>query len=331
MSLRCAVVGTGAVALNSYLPYLVEQEGIELAYLSRSNAKSVHAQSLFGGTVLADVEELASWAPDVAFILTTDTQHAAVMGELLARGVARIFVEKPLVAARGQAHVEESDFWHAAELVRVAEQHGAELAVGFNYRFFETVKRAIHFSETSNFGRLIGVVGDAHYACWSHTLDLIGLFAGPFASLVALSGDAAHGEGEMQGADRVIAFTSVGGAAGTLRGSAGRPWNGSLLSIVLQYEHGRLELDDLDVSLRIFDAAQNRAEMMTLGADVSRWSRYDASFEASLGAYLDSVRRRTAPPVSGWDGVRELQVEAAIARAIAEHRRIDVQAEFPLT
>lgn len=44
----------------------------------------------------------------------------------------------------------------------------------------------------------------------------------------------------------------------------------------------------------------------------ARWTQYAASFEHSLEAYFDTLRNGEAPPVSGLDGLAELQFEAAL-------------------
>jgi hypothetical protein len=48
------------------------------------------------------------------------------------------------------------------------------------------------------------------------------------------------------------------------------------------------------------------------------------------GARPQSLRQRTAPPVPGLDGLRELQVEAALRRSIRERRPVNLAREFPL-
>jgi hypothetical protein len=45
---------------------------------------------------------------------------------------------------------------------------------------------------------------------------------------------------------------------------------------------------------------------------------------------LQSLRKRTAPPVPGVAGLRELQVEAALRRSIRERRPVNLAREFPL-
>ena len=325
--MRCLVVGVGNVALNDYLPFLAAQPDLELAALSRKTASAEVAQKRFGARVLTSWTEARTYRPDVAFVLTTDTQHAGVLDELVAIGVPRLFVEKPLVAEHGQERVIESDFARAVELAARAEAAGVEISMGFNYRFFETVQRARAHAATEPLGRLVAVVADAHYACWSHTIDLLGMFCGPIATVSALAGIPPV---EDVAAPRSIAFTTAAGVSGTLAGSASRSWDDDLLRIALHFEGGHIEVRDLDVSADTFVAGRGTNDGIDRDRSVDRWPRYAASFRASLTAYLDALRRGAPAPVGVEAGLRELQFEAAVARSIAEQRSVDFEREFPL-
>ncbi|MPN45587.1 hypothetical protein SDC9_193154 [bioreactor metagenome] len=88
-------------------------------------------------------------------------------------------------------------------------------------------------------------------------------------------------------------------------------------------------LTDLDAEIRLYTqdcCVQNHS----LTTNHSRWDQYAASFRKSLTAYLDSLRNGTPPPVSGMDGLAELQFEAALRRSAALKRPVDIQNEFPL-
>ena len=78
-------------------------------------------------------------------------------------------------------------------------------------------------------------------------------------------------------------------------------------------------------------AGEAYQESFTLGANRSRWDQYAASFEKSLAAYLESVRMKRPAPVGGMEGVRELQLEAALRRSAATGRRVNLGREFPIT
>ena len=112
--------------------------------------------------------------------------------------------------------------------------------------------------------------------------------------------------------DVTAAFITADGSAGTVIGTVGMKWQHPLFELTLTSEHGRIHLRDLDGTMEIFDGRQRRHETIALVRDASRWASYDESFRQALGAYLQSLRAHSAPPVPGVDGLRELQVEAAL-------------------
>jgi predicted dehydrogenase len=264
-------------------------------------------------------------------VLTAETARHAVGMELIRRGAKKVFFEKPLVAARGQAHVGEDDFFAARDLLRLAAKRGCETAMVFNYRFFEQSVAARALAARRRFGRVILVTAQVHYACWSHCIDLIQWFAGEIREITALGGRVARsGDRVGDAKDVTAAFVTAGGASGTLLGTAGMKWQHPLFELVFTFEHGRIHLRDLDGPMEILDGRRQRHETVSVVRDASRWASYDQSFRAALGAYLQSLRKRTAPPVPGIDGLRELQVEAALRRSIAERRPVKLAREFPL-
>jgi predicted dehydrogenase len=329
--LLIAVAGTGPVARNNYLPFLARQPDVALACWNRTADKAVAAAQECGGTACPDLPALMAWRPTAVLVLTAETARHEVGTELIRLGARRIFFEKPLVAARGQAHVGENDFLAGRAMLRLAARRRCETAMVFNYRFFEQSVAAKALARQRRFGKVINVTGQVHYACWSHCIDLIQWFGGPIREITALSGPVLR-QGERVGAARDVtaAFVTEDGAAGTLIGTAGMRWQHPLFELVFTFEQGRIHLRDLDGTMEILDGRRQRHETVTVVRDASRWASYDESFRQALGAYLQSLRRRTAPPVPGVDGLRELQVEAALRRSIRERRPVNLAREFPL-
>ena len=249
MPIRCLVVGIGGLATGHYLPYLSQRDDIELAYLSRSPAGAPAAQEAFGGLALTSWADAGAFGADVAFNLTTDTQHADVLDQLVATGIPRVFSEKPLVAARGQERVSADDFTRALQIADAAHEASVEIAMGFNYRYFDTVRRAVALLSGASLGALTTVAANAHYACWSHTIDLIRLTCGPLATVFALSEDAPP-DAEAP-PSRSVTFVTGAGVVGTLTGSARRAWADDLLEISLVFERGRITIRDLDASIEV--------------------------------------------------------------------------------
>jgi predicted dehydrogenase len=330
MSLKIAIVGTGKVARQNYIPYLAGQPDVELGYYNRTTDKAQKIAEEFGGEVFSSLDALAAWNPTTALVLTSETCRYEIGMQLVAAGVRRLFFEKPLVALAGQAHVTEEDFQKGKTLLQSAEKHGCETAMVFNYRFFDQSIAARNIVTTRNFGAVIHATGLVHFACWSHCIDLIHYFAGNIAEVTALSGSATRQGAGIQARDIVASLRMENGATGTLVGTAGMKFQYPLFELTFTFENGRIHLRDLDGTMEVLDGAGQCHEIFSLVRDRSRWDHYRSSFHKSLDAYLDSVRQGQPPPVPGIDGLRELQVEAAFKRSIAERRPVLVQEEMPL-
>lgn len=328
--MKIGIVGIGGVAVGNYLPLLGQREDVSLALYNRTPAKAEEAAGRFGGVALSSIAELVAWRPDTVLVLTNETTRYEVAGELLRAKVPRMFCEKPLVARKGQAAVSEEDFLHGCELLRQAGATGCEVAMMFNYRFFDQTLAARRIMEERGFGRVTHVVAQVHYACWSHCIDLIRQFAGDIEEVSALGGrEEREGQG-IVARDLAAALSMESGATGILLGTSGMQWQHPLYELHVTCERGRLHLRDIDGELEVLDGAGKLHERISIGRDTSRWDHYGASFGKALAAYLDSVKQGAPPPVTGLDGLKELQVEAALRRSIAQRRPVRLSTEFPL-
>jgi len=328
--MKIALIGAGDVATGQYLPFLAKQPDVELGIWNRDVSKAASAAAKFSITHFASLTEAAAWQPDTTLVLTSDTSHADVATTLLELGVKRMLVEKPLIAAKGQAHVTEEDFHRGKDLLILARKTGCDMAMMFNYRFFDQTLTAKRLAEERAFGLVINVAAQVHYACWSHCIDLIHHFAGPLTEITALSGTADRSGQGITAPDVIVSFRTESGATGNLLGTAGMKWQHPLFELIFTFENGRIHLRDIDGDLEILDGARRTHERISAVRDASRWDHYGASFGKALTAYLHSIREKLPPPVTGLDGLRELQVEAALKRSIAHRRPVLVQEEFVL-
>jgi predicted dehydrogenase len=332
--LKVAIVGAGKVAQSSYLPYLSKEPGVMLGYLSRTRARAETAAAKFGGEVFDSPAALMAWKPDTVFVLTRETDRFDAAMAILEHGPKRMFLEKPLVARAGQEQVTEQDFADGRRLMHEAERLGCETAMIFNYRFFDHTLLARRIAAERDFGPIVSVVGQTHYACWSHCIDLIHHFAGPIALVSAQAGTVTRSAGSTAGAltapDLVATFQTEGGATGTLLGTAALAWEFPLFELAFNFERGRVRMQDLDGDLEIMDSRRQDHERYGIARGRSRWDQYTASFGKSIAAYLDSIRQSQPPPVPGSAGLLELQVEAGFKRSIAQGRTVRLVEEFPL-
>lgn len=326
MSVRIAIVGTGSVARKSYLPYLSSQADVELVYFNRTQSKAEDCAAQFGGRVVGSTQELLAAQADAILVLTHETQRFDATMPLLEGRPGRLFFEKPLVARNGQANVCEEDFFQALEILQRADEAGAETAMVFNYRFFDQTLRAREIVIERGFGKLTQASFFVNYACWSHCIDLLGLFGGRAVRIAGLGGETEY----KQAVDVAASFRLENGAVGTIMGTNATSFDYSLYEMTLVFEGGILKFNDLDGPLEVYANGDRFVETRTLVPVESRWTQYAASFEKSLAAYLESVRTGGPPPVPGIAGLEELQFEAALRRSITEARPVSVQEEFPL-
>ena len=333
-SLKVAIVGTGKVAQNSYLPYLSKAPGVVLGYYSRTRTKSEAAAAKFGGDVFDSPAALMAWEPDTVFVLTREMDRFAAAMAVLEHRPKRLFLEKPLVAKNGQEQVSEQDLEDGRRLLQTAAACGCETAMIFNYRFFDHTLLARRIAAERDFGQVVSVVGQTHYACWSHCIDLIHHFAGPIAEVSAQAGAVVRTAGSTAGAltapDLVATFVTEGGASGTLLGTSALAWEFPLFELAFNFERGRVRMQDLDGDLEIMGGRGLEQERYGLARHRSRWDQYSASFQKSIAAYLDSIRQGQPPPVPGQAGLLELQVEAGFKRSIALGRPVRLADAFPL-
>lgn len=327
MTLKIAVIGTGNVARANYLPYLSGQEDVDLVYYSRTRSRTDECARDFGGQVAASLAELLDEDPDTILVLTPETERFGVTDALLDGRPRRLFFEKPLVARNGQDNVCEDDFLKARELLGRAKAKGTETAMVFNYRFFSQTVRMREVLAQRGFGKLVHACLFVNYACWSHCIDLLHLFGGRAAQVSALSPGIEH----KGAADVAGSFRLENGATGTILGTNAADFESPLYQVIFNFEQGSLRFSDLDGPVDIYTPGSRYCETHSLIDHHSRWDQYSLSFEGSLAAYLDSIRKDEAPPVPGLAGLEELQFEVALRRSIALKRPVEVQDEFPLS
>ena len=153
--MKIGIIGTGSVASNNYIPYLSEQEDVELFYCSRTPAKAEVCAGRYGGRVCSSVESLMAQKPDTVMILTNESEHASVAERVLKCCPPRIFFEKPLFAKYGQARVCEEDFLEARSFLCRARKLGVETAMNFNYRFFDQSRTFLKLRAERKLGKLL--------------------------------------------------------------------------------------------------------------------------------------------------------------------------------
>jgi predicted dehydrogenase len=328
--MEIGIIGVGKVAQDNYIPTLLRHKDVSLTCYSRTYERAETVAQKFGLRAARTLDELFERKPEVIFNLTHVEQHLESTLALLAFNPERLFLEKPLVAKRGQAHVTQEDFWDGKKLLLQAQEAGTETAMVFNYRFFDQMQRARRLIQERNFGNVISVVTLTHFACWSHCIDLMLNFAGPLQEISAHQGSQAYPFEGSEATDVAASFIFNNHATGTLLGTSGLHWDFPLFELTINFEGGRIHFRDLDQDMEVLDYRNNFHQLFSPVRHESRWTKYNESFEKSVDVYLASVRDGAPPPVPGLAGLLELQFEASIKKSIAERRPVVASDEFPI-
>jgi predicted dehydrogenase len=328
--MQVAIIGTGQVAERNYIPCLLKHPDVSLICYSRTYEKAEAVGRRFGVEIARTLEELFEKQPEAVFVLTREQQRLEAVRSLFPFRPERLFLEKPLTAKGGQGQVVPQDFWDAKALLLQAQDLGIQVAMVFNYRFFDQSQRARQVIQDRAFGKAVNVAALTHFACWSHCIDLILEFAGPLREITALPGtQPRHFESGVV-PDLAASFLLGDQAAGTLLGTSGMQWDFPLFELIINFERGRFHFRDLDQEMELLDYNEKIHQIFSPRRDTSRWKSYDESFDKSVNAYLASIRLGMPPPVPGLAGLAELQFEASLKKSIAERRPVVASTEFPL-
>jgi virulence factor len=124
---KVGCIGLGDIAQKAYLPVLGTEPGIELHLQTRTPATldrvgdSLH---LPAGQRHRDLDGLLAQGLDAAFVHAPTAVHPEIVTRLLEAGVPT-YVDKPMAYELADSE----------RLVRLAEERGVSLAVGFNRRY----------------------------------------------------------------------------------------------------------------------------------------------------------------------------------------------------
>jgi virulence factor len=124
---RVGVIGLGDIAQKAYLPVLGAQAGLELHMQTRTPAtlgRIGDAYRIPADQRHQDLDALLAAGLDAAFVHAPTEAHSGIVSRLLEAGVAT-YVDKPLAYELAESE----------RLVRLAEERGVSLAVGFNRRY----------------------------------------------------------------------------------------------------------------------------------------------------------------------------------------------------
>lgn len=305
---RVAVVGAGSFGRH-HLRVLKQSPNAELTAVMDINFERAQgAGAEFGCAALTDVRGLCGLT-DAAIIAAPTSTHAGIGCTLLENGID-VLVEKPIA----------TDHASGQKLVETAERHGRILQVGHLERFnpgvtalkqivtlplFFEVHRLSLFSPRS---LDIDVVLDLMI----HDLDIV-------LDLVGESPSEIRAAGLMILSDRVdianVRLAFPGGCVANL--TASRVSTERVRKLRLFQPHQYISLDYERQQAASFTVSEHqRIGFQNLAIEKQEPLRLEVE------SFLDSVRTRQTPRVSGRDGLRALDTALDILDKIEEHTRL---------
>lgn len=305
--MRVAIIGLGDIARKAYLPLITAWEGVEALFCSRTLATVERLQAQYRvpwGTT--DLDELLSWEPQAAFVLTPSPTHRAIAKRLVESGVD-VFIEKPATMRSAETQ----------ELAGLADARGRVLMVGFNRRYAPLHRRARELWG----GRAVGMcVLQKHRASAAHP-DLFSNYIDDTIHIIDLLRFFC-GDGEAVGTVQQVRQGRLVGAISTVALQGG---GYGMVVTSLQAGHWteRYTLHGDGASLYL--DAFSRLRLVTGGKE-QIWGEGWAGtwtptvemrgFVDQIAHFFECVRSREQPLTSGWEALKtQLLLEAMVARA----------------
>lgn len=320
--LRVGVIGVGNMGLNHARVYS-ELDNVQLCAVADFDApRATQTANRFHATPYADYRALLAQEKLDAITIAVPTRaHLAVALEAIEAGV-HILVEKPLAA----------EVAGAEQIVAAARAANVTLAVGHIERFNPAVrelKRLIDAGALGNIStviaRRVGImppqVKDANVVMdlAVHDLDILNYLFGEMPTQVSAAAGNALLEKRFDHAEIFLQYKKAGCF---VQVNWITPLKIRTLSVT--GDAGHAELNYVTQKLELFESTYAR-EYDSFGDFVVRFGEARKSvvpiqvyepLRAELQNFLDAIRSRSEPAVTGADGVNALRVAARVLETL---------------
>lgn len=304
--LRAAVVGVGYLGAFHAEKYAAHPDAELVAVVDVDAARARAVAERVGAEALTDARRLAGRI-DCASVAVPTPAHHAVARALLEAGID-VLVEKPLTTTVAQGQ----------DLLECAARSGRVLQVGHLERFNPAIQaiageirnpRFVESQRLAPFGER-GTDVDVILDLMIHDLDLLLATVGsPVRSIDAVG--------------IPVLTSAVDIANARLRFANGCVANVTASRVSVKRER-KLRIFQNDAYFSV-DFDERRVRIVrreprpdgppALNFEERSVERGDA-LAAEVSAFLGAVRRRETPPVSGWDGLKALEVAEVIRESV---------------
>lgn len=307
---RIAIIGLGGIAQKGHLPVLTCMPELDLFFYSRTAEKvKALAEQYRIQRWTTSLDELLSWKPDCAYILTPTPTHAELVATCLKAGLD-VFMEKPAT--------ENSD--ETRKLAELADANKRIAMVAFNRRYAPlTVKgknlwenRQVTMANFQKSRAKPGFKGIPLHISEElvHVIDIIRFFGGEAEAIVTKA--RMDKEGMVIEVVSLLQYEKGGLATLTASLQAGR-W----------YEHYELNGEGATLKLNVFSdlhlIEKERTQSWKEPYD-STWNSnlFGRGFVQQTEHFLSCIETRQQPQTNLWEAFKTQQlVESIIAKVQA--------------
>jgi predicted dehydrogenase len=337
---RIAVAGAGLIGLR-HIEEIAANAGCALASIVDVSPAAAEVAGKYGVPLHRSLEEcFAADKPDGVVLATPNQLH-------LEQGLACVAVRVPALVEKPLAHTLEA----GVRLVEAAEKAGVPILVGHMRRHSPIMDEAIRVVRAGRLGKLVGVMGSAVFCKpaadgyfdppndWRrrpgggpilinmiHEVDALRSLMGEIVSVQAQASSATRG---FEVEDTVaVTLRFSGGALGTFMlsdtAACARSWEQTSRenkayathddedAYVVMGTHGSLSIPTM--RLRTYARDEDRSWFKPFQSSVVPMERADP-LALQMAHFAEVIRGKAQPLVSGRDGLMNLRVVDAIARA----------------
>jgi predicted dehydrogenase len=301
--LRVAVIGVGHLGQHHARILAARPEVTLVAIVDVNAARAAEVAAAVGTQALTDPAALADLQLDAVVVSVPTDAHAAIAGPLLRRGIAAL-VEKPLART-----LDEAD-----QLIAAARDGGSVLAVGHSERFNPAVMAALPhitrpgFVEVHRLGTMPGrsLDIDVVFDLMIHDLDVLLATVGPEVTSVEAVGVPVL-------TPRVdIANARLRFASGCIANiTASRISRDRVRKIRYFQPQSYVSIDYASQELEMWSLRPGAIGLAAIQGGKIEIPRGEP-LELELVDFIDAVRDRRVPRVSGEDGRRALALAQRI-------------------
>lgn len=301
--LKIGLIGLGSIAKKAYLPVFSGIEDIELHLFTRNTATLQEISKKYRfSNVYSNLSDLIESGITAAFVHSSTESHYEILKELLLHNI-HVYVDKPITY-----HYET-----AKELVELAESKNLILMTGFNRRFAPAYHAAKEVKERNmiilqkNRHSLPNNVRTFIYDDFIHVLDTV----------------------------RYLFPTEIGDIQVT-----GRKKDGLLYHVVVQFHAD----DATGIAIMNRDSGAGEEKLEVMGPEEKRtifnlseqivsknktetkvsfndWdpTLYKRGFEQIISEFIDAVRMKKTPSITGRDALRTHEICEEIIKKLEKH------------